>query len=138
MADVSKSAHFVIDILDDEKVVRLVRTPEPFRSVGEMIEALEHIFDAVKDVDGASFGLVVDNRNGPNRSDPGFQEAFRSFRKRLDDRFVRVGILLRSDEGLRTLDQSGPSPNVRGTKDEAEALAWAESGAEPAPTPSTR
>jgi hypothetical protein len=133
MAATALNAHFNIEIFEDRKVVRLVRTPEAFRTVGDMIEALQHIFDAVANLDGAVYSLIVDNRQGPTRTDPGFLDTFRSFRQRLDGRFLRVGVLLATENGVRVLDESGPSPNVRASTNEGAMLAWAEEGLEPPP-----
>jgi hypothetical protein len=124
-----RSAHFDLSTDDELHVVRLVRSSEPFHSVREMVAVLDDIFQAVSDVDGASYGLVVDNRKGPVRTDVAFQEAFRSFRARLDARFVRVGVVLASDESIKRLEEIGPSPNVRAYTDEEAATAWAASGA---------
>lgn len=125
--------HYEIDIQDDRKLVRLVRTPEPFAHVGQMIGILEGIFDAVKDLDGTVYSLLVDNRRGPTRTDPGFLDTFRSFRQRLDSRFLRVGVLLATENGVKVLDESGPSPNVRASTQEGAMLAWAVDGVEPPP-----
>jgi hypothetical protein len=127
-------AHYAIEVQDGAHLVRLVRTQEPFRDVGEMIGVLEAIFEAVKDLDAAVYSLIVDNRGGPARTDPGFLDTFRSFRKRLDGRFLRVGVLLATENGVKVLDESGPSPNVRASTDEVAVTAWARDGVEPPPT----
>jgi hypothetical protein len=127
------NAHYGIEIQDARKLVRLVRTQVPFGTVGDMIEALAGIFEAVKDLDGAVYSLIVDNRDGPARTDPGFLDTFRSFRQRLDGRFLRVGVLLATENGVRVLDESGPSPNVRASTNEGAVTAWAEDGLEPPP-----
>lgn len=129
----SVGEHYEIEIHDDRKLVRLVRTPSPFAHVGQMIGVLEGIFDAVKELDGTVYSLLVDNRRGPARTDPGFLETFRSFRQRLDSRFLRVGVLLATENGVKVLDESGPSPNVRASTQEPAMLAWAEEGIEPPP-----
>lgn len=124
------NAHFQLDTDDAHQVVRLVRTEEPLHSVPEMIAVLEEILAAVEGIDGQTYGLLVDNRRGPVRDDPAFQKAFRSFRKRLDERFVRVGVLLASDESVKRLEEVGPSPNVRAYTAEEAALRWASEGKE--------
>lgn len=133
MAGEPLNAHYGIEIHHDRKLVRLVRTQQAFQHIGEMIEALAGILEAVKDIDGSVYSLIVDNRDGPTRTDPGFLETFRSFRQRLDARFLRVGVLLATENGVKVLDESGPSPNVRASTNEAAVLAWAVEGVEPPP-----
>jgi hypothetical protein len=125
-----KNAHFELTTDDARKVVTLVRSKHPFRTVGEMIGVLDDIMHAVEGIDGNVYGLVVDNREGPVRIDDSFQKAFRSFRTRLDERFVRVGVVLATDPGVKSLEDQGPSPNVRVYKELEPAIAWAEDGRE--------
>ena len=125
-----KNAHFDLSTDDEKRVVKLVRTGEPFHSVREMVAVLDDIFQAVAGLDSKEYGLLVDNRNGPARFDPSFQEAFKSFRLRLDERFVRVGVLLATEPGIKQLEESGPSPNVRAYTDFDAALRWAAEGLE--------
>ena len=125
-----QNAHFDLSTDDTRRVVKLVRSEEPFHSIREMVSVLDEIFHAISDVDGKEYGLLLDNRKLPARNDPGFQEAFRSFRKRLDDRFVRVGVVLASQESIDVLEKAGPSPNVRAYTDMDAALRWAAEGQE--------
>jgi len=130
MATSFRNAHFELVVDERRRVVKLVRSEEPFHGVGEMISVLDEIFAAVEGVDGKEYGLVVDNRKGPIRDEPAFQKAFRSFRVRLDERFARVGVVLGSEESIRRLEEVGPSPNVRAYIDEVSALRWAAEGRE--------
>lgn len=125
-----KSAHFDLTTDDARKIVMLVRSNNPFHTVGEMIGVLDDILHAVDGIDGKVYGLVVDNRNGPVRVDDSFQKAFRSFRTRLDERFVRVGVVLATDPGVKSLEDQGPSSNVRVYKELEPAVAWAAEGRE--------
>jgi hypothetical protein len=120
-----KNAHFDLGTDETRKVVTLVRSAEPFHTVGEMITVLDEILAAVEGIDGTTYGLVVDNRRGPMRVDDSFQRAFRSFRTRLDQRFVRVGVVLATDPGVKNLEEQGPSPNVRVYRELEPAIAWA-------------
>src|SRR5690242_1079772 len=125
-----RNAHFDLSTDGALRLVKLVRSEEPFHSVREMITVLDEIFHTVSDLDGSTYGLFIDNRKGPARNDPSFQNAFRSFRLRLDERFARVGVVLASDESVKQLEQAGPSPNVRAYTDERAALRWATEGIE--------
>jgi hypothetical protein len=125
-----KNAHFELSTDDERRVVTLVRSEEQFHSIREMVAVLDEIFQAVSGIDGKEYGLLIDNRRGPTRYDPAFQEAFRSFRIRLDGRFVRVGIVLASESGIQQLADAGPSPNVRAYMNMDSALRWAAEGRE--------
>lgn len=125
-----RNAHFDLGTDEGLRIVRLVRSDEPFHSVREMIAVLDDIFHAVSGIDRKEYGLVLDNRKAPLRTDPAFQAAFRSFRLRLDERFARVGVLLATDPGVKQLEEAGPSPNVRIYTDEASAVRWASEGLE--------
>lgn len=125
-----RNAHFEMAVDRERRLVKLIRSEEPFHSLNEMIRVLDEIFAAVEGVDCSQYGLVVDNRKGPTRNDPAFQKNFRSFRVRLDARFARVGVLLASEESIKALEEVGPSPNVRAYTDEASAVRWAVEGKE--------
>jgi hypothetical protein len=125
-----QNAHFDLSTDETHRIVKLVRSEAPFRSIQEMIAVLDELFHAISDIDGKEYGLLLDNRKLPARNDPGFQEAFRSFRKRLDERFVRVGVVLASQSSIEQLEQAGPSPNVRAYTDMDVALRWAAEGRE--------
>jgi len=125
-----RNAHFELSTDETNHVVTLVRSDEPFRSIREMVAVLDEIFHAVSNIDGKAYGLVVDNRKLPVRNDPSFQQAFRSFRTRLDERFARVGVVLASEPSIEQLEQSGRSPNVRAYTDVDAALRWAAEGRE--------
>jgi hypothetical protein len=115
-------------VLDEPKVVKLVRTAEEFHSVIEMVAVLDDIFRAVEDVDGATYPLFLDNRAGPTRDDPDFQNAFKLFRERLDGRFVRVAVLLAAESSVKLMDELGHPDHVHLYRDEASALRWAVEG----------
>src|SRR5580765_3581885 len=120
-----QNAHYRLDVLDEPKVVKLVRTAEDFHSVIEMVAVLDDIFRAVEDVDGAAYALYLDNRAGPTRDDPDFQDAFKLFRERLDNRFVRVAVLLVAESSVKLMNELGHSDHVHLYTDEAAALRWA-------------
>jgi hypothetical protein len=130
MARSFQNAHYRVEVLDDPRVVRLVRTTEELHSVIEMVGVLDDIFQAVQDVDGATYGLIVDNRSGPTSADPAFQSAFKLFRERLDSRFVRVGVLVSAESSVQQMKELGVPDNVRVHTEEAAALRWAAEGRE--------
>ena len=125
-----QNAHFELSTDEQLRLVKLVRSEEPFHSIREMVAVLDDIFQAVSNLDGKEYALFIDNRKARARSDPDFQEAFRSFRMRLDTRFIRVGILLEAEPSIRQLEESGRSPNVRAYTDMDAALRWAAEGRE--------
>ena len=130
MARSFQNAHYRVDVLDEPRVVKLVRSPEEFHSVIEMVGVLDDIFRAVEEVDGATYGLVVDSRSGPTRDDPDFQNAFKLFRERLDSRFARVGVLVSSESSVQLMKELGVPDHVRVYTDEALAVGWAAEGRE--------
>jgi hypothetical protein len=130
MARSFQNAHYRVEVLDEPRVVKLVRSAEEFHSVIEMVGVLDDIFQAVEDVDGATYGLIVDSRSGPTIDDPAFHSAFKLFRERLDGRFVRVGVLVSEESSVKQMKELGVPDHVRVHTEEAAALRWAAEGRE--------
>jgi len=130
MARSLETGHYELEVLEEPHVVKLIRSAEEFQSVLQMVSVLDDIFHAIEDVDGASYGLMMDSREGPFRDDPEYQSAFRLFRERLDSRFARVGVLVTSEESVKVLQGNGLPPNVRVYTDPVAALRWAGEGVE--------
>ena len=130
MARSFQNAHYRLEVMDEPRVVKLVRSTEEFHSVIEMVAVIDDIFHAVEDVDGATYGLVVDNRSGPTIDDPAFHSAFKLFRERLDGRFVRVGVLVAHESSVQQMKELGVPDHVRVYTDEAAAVRWAAEGRE--------
>lgn len=109
----------------DQKVVRVVRTDRR-GDPSEVLDAHRAAFAALRP-DHASWGVLVDVRNAPGRSDESFERSVEALRAQLSSRVARVVLLVSSAVGKlqasRVARESGRAPAV--TQNEAEAMRWA-------------
>ena len=121
-------AGVLVELVPGKRILRLMRNEEPFSSVREMIGVLETFQSQIKLVDRSSFSLLVDTRRVPQRSDSGFERAFRHFRERIADGFTRIAVLVSSNEGLAQARSHAAEmgPHVEAFADEEQAMAWLE------------
>ena len=107
-------------------VLRLTRNPNPFQSVQELLAVLDEIEAQLAAVDRSQFGLLVDTRAVPNRTEPEFERAFRHWRLRVSQGFPKIAVLVGTEAGRVRAEQLARKDGtpVRVFDDEADALNW--------------
>jgi hypothetical protein len=108
------------------QIVRVARTPEPFTRADEARDSYAGLWQTVQaqPLDRGRHGLLVDLRDGPQRSDPAFEEAVRDHRARVFDGFCAGAVLVRTLGGKLQLGRLEREDRAyRAFDDEAEALA---------------
>jgi hypothetical protein len=115
----------------------LVRTSEPFRTVGEAKAQIDAILHATRRVRPS--GLIVDLRQARPRDDPEFEEVA-AYRRRMFMAAPQVAVLVRSKIGLlqvgRHIREDGVADRAAVFDDETEAREWLvarQSGRPPVP-----
>lgn len=109
-----------------KRLVRLTRTDQSFDSVSDVRIANDEVIQAMR-LEHSRWGLVVDMRGAPARTDPGFEAAMRPLREAVERRYARTALLLSSAVGMlqvnRLTRDEGATTFV--TTDENEAIDFA-------------
>ncbi|HVU03496.1 MAG TPA: hypothetical protein VHE30_17175 [Polyangiaceae bacterium] len=114
----------LVELIPGTHILRLTRNGLPFTDVTSMIGAMDEFHAQIRAVDRSHFGLLIDTRKVPARTDPEFERAFRHFRSNLIAGFRRVAVLVETDDGFAqaSAHSAESGPHVRAFRDEAQAL----------------
>jgi hypothetical protein len=119
-----RGRHFHVDVDGGASLVRATRTAQPFASVDEMQRAHKELLRTVAPF--GEYGLLLDVRLGPARSDPEYEQGLASLRRQITERFARVAILVKSAVGglqaRRLAREDGVTMRI--FQDEAAALEY--------------
>lgn len=114
-------------ILISDRVIRYVRSAQPFESV-EAIEAeMARVHHAMSALQRAKLGLLCDLRQVVGRNDPEFEAVFKKHRKTLQAGFLCVAVLVVSPTGMlhiQRLASEDGDRHLRAFTDPDKALAW--------------
>lgn len=122
-----RAIYFEVSMLPSERVVKVVRTSVPFPETNDLGPMFANAHAAVDAVERASFGLLLDLRQSVGRNDETFEKLIAPQRKRLEQGFARVAVLVRSMVGKLQIERHARDDgvNLRVFHDEDEALRWA-------------
>ena len=119
-----RGRHFHVDVDAGASLVRATRTAQAFASVDEMQRAHKELLRTVAPF--GEYGLLLDVRLGPARSDPEYEQGLASLRRQITERFARVAILVKSAVGglqaRRLAREDGVTMRI--FQDEAAALEY--------------
>jgi len=90
--------HIAID--REQRLVRFIRTPEPYVQLSQIGISFMLVDRALADVERKQFRLLVDLREGPRRNDAEFEAQMDRFRRALVLSFRRTALLVKSATGL--------------------------------------
>jgi hypothetical protein len=124
-----KTRHFTAEGLVGSRVIRVVRTREPFESLTELDDSFRELNAYLDSRGRAKHRLLVDTRQAPSRNDTAFERAFAPHRTRMLAGFERRAVLVRSVVGKLQVQRHAREDEVdsHAFTDEAEALAWLQS-----------
>lgn len=112
----------------DIRVIRVVRSNRRGEQ-SELLDSYRAALGAIRAVH-ASWGVVLDMRKAPGRSDKEFEQSTGVLRAELESCVARIVTLMSTAVGKlqanRIARESGHALNV--TQDEAEAMRWASQG----------
>jgi hypothetical protein len=81
------------------RVVLLVRTSEPFRSVSDVEQCIADFARFIPASRRAQWRIIIDMRLGPTRVDPSLDPAFERFRKETHAGFSRLAVVVNTPLG---------------------------------------
>jgi hypothetical protein len=126
MRDLMRTSRYAVTVDEGARVVRRVRSAEPFASLGQLEADYAELVRVMDLVDRARYALLVDVRAAPPRNDPQFEAAVERHHEALYRGFRASAILVQSAVGRlqlkRMFDESGVK--VRVFADEGEALRY--------------
>lgn len=99
MVEVLHSQYFVVSISREERLVRVVRSSQPFATIQTVTAAWLEVDAAVARLERKGFSLLVDMRSGPARNDPEFERAIQAIVPQVRLGYQRIGVLVRSAVG---------------------------------------
>ncbi|WP_437734450.1 hypothetical protein [Sorangium sp. So ce1335] len=99
MKEVLRNAHFVVAVDHTAKIVRVMRTAEPFESIEQIEQKCQENIDALALVDRSAMSLLLDIRAAPARNDPKFESATLKLRTGAVRGFARVAVLVGTSAG---------------------------------------
>jgi hypothetical protein len=109
------------------QIVRIARSSEQFVTTEDARDSYAGLWQQIHalPLDRGRHGLVVDLRDGPQRSDPAFEEATKDHRARVFEGFRAGAVLVRTLSGKLQLGRHERTDRAyRAFDDEAEALAF--------------
>jgi hypothetical protein len=135
MRQLHQSAHFLITVDDELRLVRRTRTDQPFKSIAELELVYQAVLQALDTIDRRQHVLLVDVRRAPARDDVAFEQVIARYTARLYGGFRQVAAITKTAAGRLQVTRlaRGAVPRLHTFTDEAAALAFlASSAAEPA------
>jgi hypothetical protein len=126
MRELLRTRHYVVTLDQEARLLRRVRSAEPFASVADIEAAYAELGRAIDEVDRARYTQLVDSRLAPPRNDPEFEETVARHHATLYGGFLASAILVQSAVGRlhvkRMLEASGVDVHV--FSDEGEATEY--------------
>jgi hypothetical protein len=128
MRAVYEDPYFRAELLTGEKILRVVRSAEPFPSVATAEAIFLAMSGALRELPISTMALLLDVREGPGRNDAAFENMVSEKRGLVFGGFARAAILLATMTGVlqskRLERESGGRIHVEPFTDEAKALAY--------------
>jgi len=108
------------------KLVRLVRSAEPFPNITVLQTSFANVVAAAKPYVTAETCILNDQRQAPGRNDPAFEEAMGSIRKQLYVLFRKHAVLVKFSVGKLQLQRLQKEDKLDRlvSQDEAELLRY--------------
>lgn len=122
----SMSPYHRIDVLQDGRVIRVVRSERAYDSAFDLAQERMRLGAALDKLGRTGRGLLIDSRVAPHSTDDKMQDEFRRFRLEVARGFERVAALVRSKVGILQVNRLvGDSiASVQAFDDETQAIAY--------------
>ena len=98
--ELARTQHYVLELDTRRRVLRLTRTREPFESNEALDATFVALIKALDPLPRRQHSLLIDQRQGPHRNDPEFEQALRPHRVTLVNGFRRVAVLVQTAVGM--------------------------------------
>jgi hypothetical protein len=137
---VESNAYVVVSVDDQDRIVRVYRTAEPYPSLDIAESVLKRLVRHIQGAHYRGYGLLLDTRDAPGRNDPSFEELMVRYAPLLFAPFLRRAVLLRSIAGAMqasrvSMHHDSVAPDV--FRDERDALLYLQ-GKRPSTRPPPR
>lgn len=137
---VESNAYVVVSVDDQDRIVRIYRTPEPYPSLDIAESVLKRLVRHIEGAQYRGYSILLDTRDAAGRNDPEFEELMVRYAPLLFAPFPRRAVLLRSVAGVLhasrvSLRHDSVAPDV--FRDESEALLYLQ-GMRPSTRPPPR
>lgn len=124
---VESNAYLVVSVDDEDRIVRVLRTAEPYPSLDVAESVLKRLVRHIQEGQYRGYSLLLDSRDAAGRNDPGFEELMVRYAPLMFAPFTRRAVLLRSVAGVLHASRVGQrhdsvAPDVY--RDETEALEY--------------
>lgn len=100
-----KHPHWRLNHERGRGLVTLTRTSAPFSAIAELQASVAEVSVVLDAVGRSSFGLLVDLRNGPMRTDGAFEQAMADARPKLLRDVARIAVLVATPLGAMQLSR---------------------------------
>lgn len=137
---VESNAYLVVSVDDQDRIVRVYRTAEPYPSLDVAESVLKRLVRHIESAQYKGFSMLLDTRDAAGRNDPEFEELMVRYAPQLFAPFPRRAVLLRSVAGVMhasrvSLRHDSAAPDV--FRDEREAMLYLQ-GKRPSTRPPPR
>ncbi|HEU4412084.1 MAG TPA: hypothetical protein VFS43_42980 [Polyangiaceae bacterium] len=110
MREIYQSAHLVVTLDEEHKIVRRQRTRAGYESTYEIQVAYQALLDACEHLHRPEYMLLADLRLAPPRNDPAFEQVVSRYYDRLYGGFRKIAILVQTEAGrLQMMRLATPS-----------------------------
>jgi hypothetical protein len=135
MRELYRSAHIVVTVDDERRLVRRVRTGHGYASVAEVEFVYETMLRKLDSIDRRLYGLLVDVRLAPPRNDDTFEQVVERHLQGLYSGYRRVAILVKTEAGRLQMKRLARqrSLDLAAFVDEAAALSYVTEKEKPGP-----
>jgi hypothetical protein len=123
--EIYQSAHFLITLDDEHRLIRRQRTELGYESIAEVETAYRAVLEAAEHLHRPDHLLLADMRQAPPRNDPTFERAVALYYDRLYAGFRKISALVKTEAGrLQIIRLMSPSvaPRMRVFTNEQAAL----------------
>jgi hypothetical protein len=127
MRDIYRSSHFHLVVDEGARIVRRVRTAEPFTSLASLKAEYDGLLAAMESTYRGRYAQLVDVRLAPPRNDPEFEKVITPLHPRLYAGFCASAVLVQTAAGrlqLRRMLATLPGGEVPVFLDEGEAMGY--------------
>jgi hypothetical protein len=131
MTPLYQDRHLVVVFDRGQRLVRVMRTPEPFADLAEVATSYGEVASVMEAMrDRPRLAILVDLRAAPSRNDPQFENTVAPFRRRMYREFARVALLVKSAAGRLNVARHAREDHVVACvfTDEQQALAYVTRG----------
>lgn len=125
MRELLRNPYFVVTLYEEEELIRLTRTEEPFSSLEEVASRWLEVCAVFDRAGRKGRALLSDLRRAPARNDPEFEKTVRSILPHIHRQFRRNAVLVRLAVGGLQIRRHAREDGIERLVTDSEEEAWA-------------